>query len=132
MEVIKVEPFLAKVLNDVFTIEREGGSVSITSGESANAVKALLFAMALETAKVLPDHISNSPFEVRFTGERILYLRRKDNKENGVAFKFDEGDTLIKLINTANEKIKDLNTVAAGTKGGFSPLRQPDPVIEGR
>lgn len=132
MDVIKAESFLAKMLSDGFTIEREGGSISLTSGESANAIKVLLFAMALEKAKVLPEHISNSPFEVRFTGERLLYLRRKDNKEGGVAFKFDEGDCLIKLIKDSSEKIKDINTVAAGTKGGFSPLRQPDTIIEGR
>ena len=132
MEVLKVGPFEVRVTNSNFTIERGDGSVSMIPGEGASAVNVILHSVTMESMKVLPEKISHTPFEVRFTPERVLYLARKDRTRETVAFKFDEGDSLVEAIKQGASKLKDIGTIQSAPGGGVSHYQKGDTIVEGR
>ena len=54
-------------------------------------------ALQMETMDAIPDHITNSPFVIRFFEDDSLALERSDAK-GSVNFKWEEGDDLILAI----------------------------------
>jgi len=131
MQEVKVGPFKVDVNLQGITLSRENGSVKFSPSDGNNAVEIVMVALGLETMKILPERISNSPMQVRFTPERIAYLLNK-NESGEVAFKFDEGDDLIEAIKAGVDKTRDQNTLGRGSKKSFSSAHPPDPIIHGR
>jgi hypothetical protein len=132
MEILEIGPFGAHVDANGIKLLREKNSTSMTSGEGASAVNLLLHVMSTETLKVLPPKISLHPFEVTFTKERVMYLRRQKDTGDGIAFTFREGDDLINMVKQSSQKMTDMSTIDGGARSGKSHYQVPDPIISGR
>ncbi len=133
MEEITVGPFKVSVKLNDFTISREKNSVQLVPGEVDHAINVVIHALSTEQRKVLPPFVKDFPFEIIFTGERILYLRRQEDTGNGVAWGFSEGDELIDALNAGVSKLRDVNTIMKKPGGKrHAGLQTPDPIIDGR
>jgi len=128
MQPIKFGPFEVIVTLRDITIKRDLGSVTFLPPEWERIVNLIMRALSLRKMKVLPEKINHSPIHIRFTAERLLYFY-KDGSDGEVAFKFDEGDDLIKAVKNGVQKFKDMTTVQKGPKKSFSSSHIPDPII---
>lgn len=133
METITVGNFTIVVKHTGYEISRETNSTEFRPGEEASAINVMKHALSTEKLKILPPYVKHMPFQVNFTPERVMYLKRQDDKGNGVAFKFGEGDDLVNAIKQGVLKLKDINTVEKrpGNKR-HAGMQTPDPVIIGR
>lgn len=84
---------------NTITITRTGTSqkLELRPAEAEKATQVIGIALQMETMEVIPDHIKNSPFVIRFFEDNLLALERADSK-GSVSFKWDEGDALILAI----------------------------------
>lgn len=71
--------------------------LELRPAEVEKATQIIGIALSMETMEVIPDHIKNTPFVIRFFEDNLLALERADAK-GSVSFKWDEGDDLILAI----------------------------------
>ena len=90
--------------------------------EAAKATAILGIALSMEDMEVLPDHITGSPFVVRFLGEGFCRLEREDG-DGSVKFLWEEGDELITTIRDALGmaiNVRTLSGPAGASQAQFS------------
>lgn len=75
-------------------------SITFAPAEAARASSLLGIALGMEDMDVLPDHITGSPFVIRFLEEGFCRLEREDGN-GSVKFLWEEGDELITTIRDA-------------------------------
>lgn len=131
MEKIHIAPFSVNITNKSISVHRNKSKLSLLTGECEPAINVVVHALSLAKVKVLPEKINHSPFEIRFTPERVLFLARKDSQDN-IAFKFEEGNALIEAIKQGKQKLRDIGTIQPAPGGGPSHFQRGDPVIPGR
>jgi hypothetical protein len=72
----------------------------LTPAEIRKATNLIGIALGMEDMDWLPDHISGSPFVIRFLKEGFLRLEREDSEET-LRFRWEEGDELITTLHDA-------------------------------
>lgn len=68
--------------------------LELRPAEVEKAAQIIGIALSMETLETIPDHITNTPFVIRFFEDDVLALERVDAK-GSVSFKWGEGDDLI-------------------------------------
>lgn len=105
---MQLDPFTAVLDAQGMTLQR-GEVVGVTLAPSeVAAVTALIgIAKSMESMKVVPEFIVNSPFVVVFRDDHTLSLERKD--QNGsVQFAWKEADVVIRALNDMVAKSIDV------------------------
>lgn len=74
--------------------------IEMAPSEAAKATKIVGIALATVEHDALPDHITNTPFVIRFFKNSVYALERSDLNFS-LPFKAIEGDALIESINVA-------------------------------
>jgi len=83
------------------TVVRSGSqpaqSIKLKPAEVEKATNVIGMALQMETLEIVPSHITNSPFVIRFFENDKLAIERTDTT-GSVSFSWDEGDELINAL----------------------------------
>lgn len=100
--------------------QRDNG-LRLTPAEVGRAAQLVGLALGMETMEVLPDHISNKPFVIRFFEDNKLALERADLK-GSIPFAWDEADDLILALKDGLKIAINERVLVKGARGtGFNP-----------
>lgn len=75
--------------------------ITMTPAEASKASYIVGFVLKMRNFKTVPDHITNTPFVIRFFNDAIYALERTDKhttKSDSLPFRFHEIDDLLKTI----------------------------------
>jgi hypothetical protein len=90
--------------------------LELSPSEVSKAIDTVGLALRMETMPVLPDHITNSPFVIRFSEDDYLRLERRD-KDGSLKFVWREGDDLILAFQSAEKIAINERTVVRSARG---------------
>jgi hypothetical protein len=106
------------------TISREEFSMRLTPAEVDKATRLLGITLGMENMDTLPDHITNTPFVVRFFENDKLALERLD-ADGSIPFAWNEADDLITTLNDGLKIAINERTLVKGARGtGFVGINQ--------
>jgi len=91
-------------------------TLSLSPAEILKASNIIGLALRMESLPALPDHISSSPFVIRFLPTNNLRLERKD-KKGSIRFEWNEGDELINALKAAESISINERTVVKAARG---------------
>lgn len=130
--------FKLVVQNATLRLSRNGrGQVDVTPAEVAGLTQFLSIAKTLAKNKVLPPHITSTPFRI-FFGEgkedtSLTLFKRGGKREDMVPFEFGAIDTLIVLLNQGVSSWKDSQTLMndPNHRPPTPAWTVPDPTFDG-
>jgi len=131
MDKIEFGPFTVEVEVNSLVIRRGEARLTFTPGEAGAASHIIGLARQMETFKVKPPQLRNTPWEVRFSESGTLEWVRVKAK-SGIPFSFKEAAMLVEAVQHALKKYVDVNSIRGGVSSGLSAIQTPEPPIEGR
>jgi hypothetical protein len=90
--------FMPDADQNYITITRGEFSLRLTPAEVDKATQLVGIALGMETMDTLPDHITNTPFVVRFFEDDKLALERL-GEPGSIPFDWQEADQFIVALN---------------------------------
>jgi hypothetical protein len=90
--------------------------IELSPAEVAKAVEIIGIALSMTKLESVPDHISHSPFVVRFFADYGHALER-DDISGSIPFRATEGDELIVTLNDALAMAINERTVVRAPRG---------------
>jgi hypothetical protein len=97
------------------TIKRGEFVIRLSPAEVDKATHLVGVALGMETMDALPDHISGTPFVIRFFEDDRLALERTDNK-GSVPFTWAEADDLILALHDGKKIAVNERTLIKGPR----------------
>ncbi len=91
-------------------------TLEFSPAEVDKATHLIGIGLSMKSMAVLPDHITGTPFVLRFFEDDFLRLERTDTKST-IKFRWGEGDELILALQAALAKAKDERTLVKGPRG---------------
>ena len=118
--------FLPSADNGKIVIKTGEQQLLLAAAEADKATKLIGIALGMETMDALPDHITNSPFVIRFSANGTLSLERQD-ESGSISFEWADADDLIVAIQKGlNISIdKDILTNTPKETGSISYNSEP-------
>lgn len=98
------------------TRDDEEEQIELSPAEVDKATELIGIALGMEDLDALPDHITGSPFVVRFFEEDFLRFEREDGV-GSVRFAWEEGDELITTLHMARDMAVNERTLVNAPRG---------------
>lgn len=108
--------FLPSADANFITVKRGDFSLKLSPAEVDKATGLVGTALSMETLEALPDHITGTPFVVRFFEDDRLALERTDNK-GSIPFTWAEADDLILSLYDGKKIAINERTLIKGPRG---------------
>jgi hypothetical protein len=100
-------------------------TLSMSQAEVEKATQILGIALSMSSHDTVPDHITGSPFVVRFFDNDMYALERNDDK-GSIPFRGSEGDELIRCLHDALAMAINEQTVGRGARPAQAVSQLPD------
>ena len=107
--------FLPAADSNSIIIKRGEFVLRLTPAEIDKATSLIGIALGMETMEALPDHITNTPFVVRFFEDDRLALERTDVK-GSIPFTWAEADELILALHDGKKLAINERTLIKGPR----------------
>jgi len=108
--------FLPSADTNFIVIKRGEFAIKLSPAEVDRATGLVGTALSMETLEALPDHITGTPFVVRFFEDDRLALERTDNK-GSIPFTWAEADDLILSLHDGKKLAINERTLIKGPRG---------------
>jgi len=117
--------FLPAADQNFITVTRgDKFSLKLTPSEVNKATELIGDALRMETMDSLPDHITNTPFVIRFFEDNKLALERRD-EEGSIPFDWNEADELIVTFGDGLKIALNERSVVKGPRGvGYTSINE--------
>lgn len=109
-----IDPFDIKVFLREVHIGRNGNYLVFSPPSLKVAEELILSAMRIESFSVLPKRLYTEPFFIIFDANKEMDLQKDSENSASIHFTFEEGDTLMQVLQSAYNKWTDVTRAETG------------------
>lgn len=109
------------------TVSNGTEKLVLATADGAKASEAIKFAASLLDVSALPEHITFSPFRVRFMADGGAQLVKEG--AGAISFNKDSYEDLITIVNMTIAQCADALRIRGGARAGLSSYNPPDPIV---